>query len=80
MYEPAKAALLQVLKVPPEPLDPMGDVRSLRVFRAAPGYLRYLVLRWSVSQIFVLVPVTLAFGEDGATLAASYRESLAPTD
>ena len=73
MYEPAKAALLQVLKVPPEPLDPMGDVRSLRVFRAAPGYLRYLVLRWSISQIFVLVPVTLAFGSAfiGATAASS---------
>ena len=46
MYEPLKAALLSLLKVPPEPHDPMGDVHSLRVFRAAPGYLRYITVGW----------------------------------
>jgi len=54
MYEGVKALLLSFLHVPPEPLDPMGDVRSLRVFRASPGYLRYLTMGWALSQLVVL--------------------------
>lgn len=54
MYEGVKALLLSFLHVPPEPLDPMGDVRSLRVFRASPGYLRYLTVGWALSQLVVL--------------------------
>jgi membrane protein YdbS with pleckstrin-like domain len=53
MYEGVKALLLSFLHVPPEPLDPMGDVRSLRVFRASPGYLRYLTVGWALSQLVV---------------------------
>jgi membrane protein YdbS with pleckstrin-like domain len=73
MYEPVKGLLLALLKVPPEPVDPMGDVRSLRVFRAAPGYLRYLMLGWSISQLAVLVAASIAFGSAlvGATAASS---------
>ena len=55
MYERAKALLLWLAKVPPEPLDPMGDVRSLRVFRAAPGYLRYISVGWFISQLALLI-------------------------
>jgi membrane protein YdbS with pleckstrin-like domain len=51
MYERVKSSLLWLLKVPPEPHDPMGDVQSLRVFRAAPGYLRYITLGWLISQL-----------------------------
>jgi membrane protein YdbS with pleckstrin-like domain len=54
MYEGVKALLLSFLHVPPEPLDPMGDVRCLRVFRASPGYLRYLTVGWALSQLVVL--------------------------
>lgn len=55
MYERLKAALLWLLKVPPEPHDPMGDVHSLRVFRAAPGYLRYITIGWLLTQLAILV-------------------------
>ena len=60
MYERAKAWVLWLLKVPPEPLDPMGDVQSLRVFRAAPGYLSYMTVGWCLSQI-VILGIGLAF-------------------
>lgn len=67
MYEGVKALLLSFLHVPPEPLDPMGDVRSLRVFRASPGYLRYLTVGWALSQLVLLsgalvLPVVLLVG------------------
>jgi membrane protein YdbS with pleckstrin-like domain len=60
MYEQLKATLLWLLKVPPEPHDPMGDVHSLRVFRAAPGYLRYITIGWLLSQIGILFGGSMA--------------------
>ena len=61
MYERMKSSLLWLLKVPPEPHDPMGDVQSLRVFRAAPGYLRYITLGWLIMQLALLVGGIIAF-------------------
>jgi membrane protein YdbS with pleckstrin-like domain len=55
MYERLKGLLLRLAKVPPEPLDPMGDVQSLRVFRAAPDYLRYIIAGWVIAQTSVLI-------------------------
>jgi membrane protein YdbS with pleckstrin-like domain len=60
MYEALKAWLLWLLKVPPEPLDPMGDVRTLRVFRAAPGYWRYMTVGWLLTEIAVLLGILAA--------------------
>lgn len=55
MYERLKSTLLRLLRVPPEPHDPMGDVHSLRVFRAAPGYLRYMTVGWALSELAILL-------------------------
>ena len=55
MYERLKATLLWLLKVPPEPHDPIGDVHSLRVFRAAPGYLLYITIGWLLTQVAILI-------------------------
>ena len=60
MYEALKERLLWLLKVPPEPTDPMGDVRSLRVFRAAPGYLRYITVAWLITQVGILTGLLFA--------------------
>ena len=59
MYERLKSTLLWLLRVPPEPHAPMGDVRSLRVFRAAPGYLRYITVGWALSEFAILLGGTL---------------------
>jgi len=61
MYEQLKSTLLWLLRVPPEPHDPMGDVHSLRVFRAAPGYLRYITIGWALSELGILVSGILIF-------------------
>ena len=61
MYERMKSSLLWLLRVPPEPHDPMGDVQSLRVFRAAPGYLRYITLGWLISQLALLLGGLIVF-------------------
>jgi len=61
MYERLKSALLWLLKVPPEPRDPMGDVHSLRVFRAAPGYLLYITIGWLLTQLAILFGGSLSF-------------------
>ena len=61
MYERLKSTLLWLLKVPPEPDDPMGDVDSLRVFRAAPGYLRYITVGWALSELGILLSGILIF-------------------
>ena len=60
MYEALKAQLLWLLKVPPEPLDPMGDVRTLRVFRAAPGYWRYMTVGWLLTEVAILIGIVAA--------------------
>lgn len=61
MYERLKSTLLWLLRVPPEPHDPMGDVHSLRVFRAAPGYLRYITVGWVLSELGILLGGILIF-------------------
>jgi membrane protein YdbS with pleckstrin-like domain len=71
MYERVKLALLWLLKVPPEPHDPMGDVQSLRVFRAAPGYLRYITLGWLISQLALLLGGLIGYGSLLFATAAS---------
>jgi len=39
----------------------MGDVHSLRVFRAAPGYLRYITVGWALSELAMLLGGILIF-------------------
>jgi membrane protein YdbS with pleckstrin-like domain len=60
MYEALKDRLLWLLKVPPEPLDPVGDAGTLRVFRASPGYLRYITAGWLLTQLGILVGLLAA--------------------
>lgn len=60
MYEALKERLLWLLKVPSEPLDPMGDVRTLRVFRAAPGYWRYMLVGWLLTEAGILIGMLVA--------------------
>ena len=74
MYEQLKATLLWLLKVPPEPHDPMGDVHSLRVFRAAPGYLRYITIGWLITQFVILLWGSAVFT---SALIASSRSRVA---
>lgn len=74
MYERLKSTLLWLLRVPPEPHDPMGDVHSLRVFRAAPGYLRYITVGWALWEFAILLGGILIF----VALAIATASRVAP--
>lgn len=52
MFEQLKNLVLKLLKVPPEPDDPMGDVGSLRVFRASYSYYKYQFFKWVLKSVF----------------------------
>ena len=55
MLERLRQGMLDLLKVPPEPEPPLGEPSSVRVFRAARGFLRYRLLHWGWKQVGALV-------------------------
>ena len=71
MLEPLQRGILRLLKVPPEPDPPIGEPSSVRVFRAAPGFLRYKLLGWGWKQITALIGLLagIAFVQSGMAAA-----------
>jgi uncharacterized membrane protein YdbT with pleckstrin-like domain len=55
MPDALKQLVLRLLKVPPEPEAPAGSSESLLVFRASPGYLKYRLALWGISQLGWLI-------------------------
>ncbi len=53
MGEAFREWLLRLVRVPAEPQAPSGG-RVVRVFRAAPNYFRYTLLRWGLAQLGAL--------------------------
>lgn len=75
--EAAKRLLLDVLRVPAEPDPPRSaDPQSLRVFRAAPSYLRYKLLTWGIRQAGVLLGVLFVLALSYSAGFAAWVESL----
>ncbi len=59
------ALLARLLRVPPEPAPPMGSPGTLRVFRAAPSYVKYRMVGWLIGHMmtfffFVMGPMVVA--------------------
>lgn len=54
MIETLRGALYRLLRVPPDPYVPAGESEHIRVFRAAPTFYRYNLLRWALGQIAAL--------------------------
>ncbi|HVQ35866.1 MAG TPA: PH domain-containing protein [Candidatus Bathyarchaeia archaeon] len=50
MLAPLKRVVLRLAKVPAEPHAPAGSPGSIKVFRAAENYWKYLLLRWGIKQ------------------------------
>ena len=75
MYEFTKSLVLRILRVPPEPLDPMGDVRSLKVFRASPNFFRYRLYVWIIRNVFSAFVLALGAGIFFAVLLKSKAPS-----
>ena len=49
-----RARLLEFMRVPPAPSAPAGD-HDVRIFRAAPNYLRYRLVKWGLKQVGAVV-------------------------
>jgi uncharacterized membrane protein YdbT with pleckstrin-like domain len=77
MLDQAKALMLRLLAVPPEPSLPAGSAGSVLVFRASRRYLHLKLLRWGVSQAATLIGLLFAIAffdlaAVGAELALSH--------
>lgn len=57
MYEPLKQALLELLRVTPEPTPPAGSPGSLRVFRASPKWVKLRLALWGIRQVFAVLGI-----------------------
>lgn len=53
MLEGLRPWLLRVLRVPPEPAVPGGT--AVRVFRAAPAYFQYHLVKWALGQVGAVI-------------------------
>ncbi len=77
MYECFRRRLEKWLRLPPEPLDPMGGENTLQIFRAAPKYYQYRLLWWKVGLgvkgvigLAALLGLTVGLGAAAGPLAA----------
>src|SRR5437868_2977391 len=52
----------KILRIPPEPEPPPGDEATARTFRAAPAYLRLLLIVWAISNVAIVFFVTMSMG------------------
>jgi membrane protein YdbS with pleckstrin-like domain len=68
MYDAIKSVLLWALRVPAEPTDPMGDVQSLRVFRASWNYYRYKLFVWGIWKTVGLIGSIAVAGFVGSVI------------
>ena len=71
MLGPLQNGIRRLLKVPPEPDPPQGEPSSVRIFRAAPGFLRYKLLGWGWKQVTALIGLLagIAFVQSGLDAA-----------
>jgi membrane protein YdbS with pleckstrin-like domain len=60
--------LVEWLRVPPEPQPPPGSPETLRVFRAAPAFYYYSVLKWAMKQAGAIFGIFLSLGGFGLTI------------
>ena len=66
------ALLARVLRVPPRPAPPIGSPGSLRIFRAAPSWVKYRMVGWFIARGFTLMllgPISLVIA--GSVVAGS---------
>jgi hypothetical protein len=78
VFELLKALALRFARVPPEPQPPAGSPGSIRIFRAAPNYWKYLLVTWGVKQVAAAFAVVF-FLSMTATWQAT-ADAAAPND
>ncbi len=60
MLDALQETIRRLLRVPPEPEPPLGDPRSVRIFRASRGFYRYKLAGWGLKQAGAVVGIVFA--------------------
>ena len=74
MFELLKALALRFAKVPPEPHAPAGSPGSIRIFRAAPNYWKYLLVTWGLRQMAGAFAIVVFLSMTATWQAAAVRD------
>jgi membrane protein YdbS with pleckstrin-like domain len=72
MFAATKRLVLAIARVPDRPHAPFGSPDSMRVFRAADNYWKYLLVVWGVRQAFAAIVLGVVLTASGTRVAASY--------
>ena len=56
-----KRLVTRILRVPPRPEPPAGSPGSVRVFNAGPGFYRYRMVQWAVSQLGTAIGIIAGY-------------------
>jgi membrane protein YdbS with pleckstrin-like domain len=54
--------LVRLLHIPPKPQPPPGSPDSLTVFRAAPAYYQYSIIKWAIKQLTAILGILVSLG------------------
>jgi membrane protein YdbS with pleckstrin-like domain len=73
VFEFLKSLALRFAKVPPEPHPPAGSPGSIRVFRAAPNYWKYLLVMWGLRQMLGAFAIVVFLSMTATWQAAATR-------
>jgi hypothetical protein len=71
VFEMFKRLALRLAKVPPEPHAPAGSPGSIRIFRAASNYWKYLLVTWGIKQALGAVAIAFFLSMTASWEAAS---------
>jgi len=78
VFELLKALALRFAKVPPEPRAPLGSPGSVRIFRAAPNYWKYLLVKWGLRQIAGAFAIFAFLSMTATWQATAHRRPVSP--
>src|SRR5262245_53240477 len=62
MFSWFKSLVVRLARVPAEPHAPAGSPGSIRVFRAAPNFWKYLLALWGIKQVAGLLAIWFFLG------------------
>ena len=71
MFEFFKRLVLRIAKVPAEPHPPAGSPGSIKTFRAATNYWKYLLVLWGIKQVFGAIAIFFFLSLSAAWLAST---------
>jgi hypothetical protein len=74
MFEALKLLLCKLLRIPPEPTDPLGSASSVLVFRASINYYRYKLLKWFFGAFAGLLVAVAISGVLAFEASSSYQK------